>query len=104
MHTPLNVYSRFYETTGDGTLLRAAEKLAERLVSDFYDEAHSARSIRVRSTTNRYCFALPKRTMVRFPNATAVAAEVLARLSDHCGRPKWREQAIELVQCARQDR
>ena len=85
-----------YETTGDGVMLRAAEKLVERLVSDFYDEA-TQRVYQSPKHHEPLLLRIAEAHDGPLPNATSVAAEVLARLSDHCGRPKWREQAIELV-------
>jgi uncharacterized protein YyaL (SSP411 family) len=85
-----------YETTGNAALLRAAESIAETMLSDFYDPDtrrvyHSPRGDDL----------LPIRVAEAhdgpMPNATAAAADVLARLSYHCDRSEWRERATELV-------
>lgn len=85
-----------YETTGDGAMLRAAEKFAARLVSDFYDEA-TQRVYHSPKQHEPLLLRIAEAHDGPLPNATAVAADLLARLSDHCGRPEWRERAVELV-------
>lgn len=85
-----------YETTSDGAMLRAAETLAERLLSDFYDEA-TQRVYQSPNDNEPLLLRIAEAHDGPLPNATAVAADLLARLSDHCGRPEWRERALALV-------
>ena len=77
-------------------MLRAAEKLTARLVSDFYDEA-TQRVYQSPKHHEPLLLRIAEAHDGPLPNATAIAADVLARLSDHCGRPEWRERAMELV-------
>jgi uncharacterized protein len=84
-----------YEAGGDVRWLRAAEALAERTRQDFADEAggfystargHEALIVRHREGHDGAT-----------PNANAVAAHVLARLSFHLGRDDLREEAARAI-------
>ena len=84
-----------YEAGGDVRWLRAAEGLAERTREDFADEAggfystargHEALIVRHRDGHDGAT-----------PNANAVAAHVLARLSFHLGRDDLREDAARAI-------
>jgi uncharacterized protein YyaL (SSP411 family) len=85
-----------YETTGEGWLLRASESFARRILDDFYDPTTQ----RVYHTPANH-EALPIRVGEAhdgpLPNATAIAADVLARLSYHCGHADWMQVAQEMV-------
>jgi uncharacterized protein YyaL (SSP411 family)/aryl-alcohol dehydrogenase-like predicted oxidoreductase len=84
-----------YEAGGDVRWLREAETLAERTREDFVDEAggfystargHEALIVRHREGHDGAT-----------PNANAVAAHVLARLSFHLGRDDLREEAARAI-------
>ncbi|MBK7585497.1 MAG: DUF255 domain-containing protein [Myxococcales bacterium] len=81
-----------YEAAGSPEHLKNAERLAERMLSDFGDSeggafyftAHTHEQL-VARTREGHDGAVP--------NANAVAARLLARLSVHLDRPEWRERA-----------
>jgi hypothetical protein len=84
-----------YEAGGDRASLRDAEALAERMREDFGDEAggfystargHESLIVRHREGHDG-----------AIPNANAVAAHVLARLSFHLGRDDLREEAARAL-------
>jgi uncharacterized protein YyaL (SSP411 family) len=81
-----------YEVSGEERFLREAARLAERLLLDFadaeggpfYQTAHNHEALIAR-VRDGHDGALP--------NANAVSAHALARLSRHLGRPEWEERA-----------
>jgi uncharacterized protein len=80
-----------YEATGDEAQLREAERLAQRLLTDFgdaegpfYQTAHDHEALIAR-VRDGHDGALP--------NANAIAAHALARLSRHLSRPEWEARA-----------
>ena len=85
-----------YEAGAPESYLRAAVRLAERVVGDFLDEERGGFY-----TTGRQHEALLLRSREgpdgATPSANAVAASALARLSFHYGREDWRELATNAV-------
>jgi uncharacterized protein len=85
-----------YEATGNERWLKEAGRLAERLIEDFgdaeggpfYQTAHDHEALIAR-VRDGHDGALP--------NANAVAAHALARLSRHLGRPAWEERARQAL-------
>ncbi len=85
-----------YEAGGDVRCLREAARLAERLLTEFGDQAgggfydtardHEALIIRHREGADG-----------AIPSSNAIAAFVLARLSFHLDRPAFREAAVAAV-------
>jgi len=85
-----------YEAGGDARFLREAAWLAERILTDFRDEAdggfydtakdHEALIVRHRDGADG-----------AVPSPNAVAASALARLSFHLDRPEFREVAIRTI-------
>jgi uncharacterized protein len=81
-----------YEVSGNERYLNEAERLAQRLCSDFGDleggpffqtaQDHEALITRVRDGHDG-----------AIPNPNAIAAHALARLARHLGRPEWEERA-----------
>jgi uncharacterized protein len=86
-----------YEATGQVPHLLAADRLAHRLISDFFDD-ETQRVYLTPAHHETLILRLAQAHDSQQPNATAVAAEVLARLSDHFARPEWRELALTLIQ------
>jgi aryl-alcohol dehydrogenase-like predicted oxidoreductase len=85
-----------YEAGAQESYLKAAVRLAERIVEDFLDEERGGFY-----TTGRQHEALLLRSREgpdgATPSANAAAASVLARLSFHYGRDDWRELATNAV-------
>jgi uncharacterized protein len=85
-----------FEASGDEQFSSAAERLAERLISDFGDadggpfyqtaHGHEALIARVRDGHDG-----------ALPNANAIAAHAIARLARHQGRPEWEERARQAL-------
>jgi uncharacterized protein YyaL (SSP411 family) len=85
-----------FEVTGEERFLRDAERLAGRIISDFGDpeggpfyqtaHGHEALIARVRDGHDG-----------ALPNANAIAAHAIARLSRHLGRPEWEERASQAL-------
>ncbi|MBI2000533.1 MAG: DUF255 domain-containing protein, partial [candidate division NC10 bacterium] len=85
-----------YEAGGDARYLREAERLAERILADFGDEAgggffdtaaaHEALILRHREGADG-----------AIPSANAVAASALARLSFHLDRSDLRDAAVRAI-------
>jgi len=85
-----------YEATGHASHLRSAESLAQTMLEDFYDPEH-ARLFHGPATREALPFRAAEGHDGPTPNATAVAATVLARLSGHFDRPQWRSRATSLL-------
>ncbi len=86
-----------YETTGRSTHIHSAERLIQQLITDFFDEETQ----RVYQSPLKHEPLLLRMAEAHdgpLPNATAVAADVLVRLSYHLDRREWREKALTLVQ------
>jgi uncharacterized protein YyaL (SSP411 family) len=85
-----------FEVSGEERWLTAASELAQRLMADFGDaeggpfyqtaHGHEALIARVRDGHDG-----------ALPNANAIAALALARLSRHLGRPEWEERARQAL-------
>jgi uncharacterized protein len=86
-----------YEATGHADHLLAAERLTQRLISDFYDN-ETQRVYHSPAQHEALLLRLAEGQDGQLPNPTAIAAEVLVRLSDHCARPEWRQLALTLIQ------
>jgi len=86
-----------YEAGGDERFLTGARELAERLVEDFSDEDDGAFYFTAKDHES-----LIARTREghdgAIPNANAVAARLLARLSVHLDRDEWRTRATRAIQ------
>ena len=85
-----------YETTGKSQYLRTVERFTARMLADFYDDA-TERAYNSPIANEGLLLRIAEAHDGPLPNATAVAAEVLGRLSYHCERSQWREQALMLV-------
>jgi uncharacterized protein len=85
-----------YETTGKVRYLRAAERCARSVITDFYDE-HTGRVNHRRKHSHGLPLNIAESHDGPLPNATATAADLLGRLSYHCNRGEWRELARTLV-------
>jgi uncharacterized protein YyaL (SSP411 family) len=85
-----------YEATGSERWLREAARLAQRMIDDFGDpeggpfyqtaHGHEALIARVRDGHDG-----------AIPNANALAAFALARLSRHLAKPEWEERARQAL-------
>ena len=87
---------KLYETTGLAQYLLSAHKLVERLLSDFFD-----------GTTQQLCHSpiQPETLLLRIaeahdgptPNSTAIAVNVMTRLSLLLERPEWRDKGEAIL-------
>jgi uncharacterized protein YyaL (SSP411 family) len=83
-----------YEATGEAEWLARGAELVEIMLRDFAGESGFFQTATLHE---------PLITRVRFghdgalPNANAVAARALARLSHHLDRPEWRERARSAI-------
>jgi uncharacterized protein YyaL (SSP411 family) len=85
-----------YEATGCAKYLLNAESFANRMLSDFFD-ASAGRLYHTRIGAEPIALRIAESHDGPSPNATGVAAIVLAKLGVFLARPEWRSRASSLL-------